>query len=87
MQLVYLEVDEQLNRLHRVLRCADRHAVTSLSERFDASWIYHDLSIEGSIFRAGAATRQAEIKSEPRRTLDLEDEMVYQATLEIRVNF
>ena len=54
---------------------------------FGFQWPHVELELEGSIFRAGAAYRQAEVKSEPRRTLDLEDELVYQATLEIRVNF
>jgi Fic family protein len=51
MQLVYLKVDERLNLLQRAEECAEREVIESVAACLDASWVYHDLSVEGSIFR------------------------------------
>jgi len=51
MQLTYLKIDDQLERLHRAASSARPESISVLSDLFDASWIFHDLSIEGSIFR------------------------------------
>lgn len=60
MQLVYLKVDERLNLLQHAEECAERHVIDTVAARLDASWIYHDLSVEGSIFRDNELQRALE---------------------------
>ena len=51
MDLLFLEVDEQLHSYHRNLTDFFGVEAPWLRRRFIASWIYHDLSLEGAIFR------------------------------------
>jgi Fic family protein len=51
MQLDYLAIDEQLHHLHATGTSTERVTVEQFSQRFDACWIYHDLSVEGVAFR------------------------------------
>jgi hypothetical protein len=54
---------------------------------FGFEWPHVELELEGSIFRAGSAYNPVEIKDVPPPFRDFEDELIYQATLEIKVNF
>jgi hypothetical protein len=57
MNLVFLDVDEALHRLHEQARCVGCRAASALDRRFVGGWIYHDLSIEGCIFRGDELER------------------------------
>lgn len=51
MELLYVDVDEHLHRHSTLASSARCDVLSELDALFDASWIYHDLSIEGAIFR------------------------------------
>lgn len=51
MELLFVDIDEHLHRHSTLVSSARRDAVVRLDELFDASWIYHDLCIEGAVFR------------------------------------
>lgn len=51
MQLEFLGVDERLARFQMVESRALRGRYAEFDRRFVASWIYHDLSLEGRVFR------------------------------------
>ncbi len=51
MDLLFFEIDEKLHAINREGPGREWNDTPWLEERFVASWIYHDLSIEGAIFR------------------------------------
>ena len=57
MDLIFLEVDEQLHDYHTNATGELVDETPWLGRRFIASWIYHDLSLEGAIFRDDELSR------------------------------
>ncbi|MCA9563254.1 MAG: Fic family protein [Myxococcales bacterium] len=63
MDLQYLEVDETLQWYHAVRARCGSAVRDEIDHRFLASWIHHDLSIEGLIFRDNELLRGLEGRS------------------------
>ncbi len=59
MDLFYIDVDEQLHRHSTLTSRARARALdfSELQERLDAGWIFHDLSLEGAVFRCNELER------------------------------
>lgn len=51
MQLEFLGVDERLARFQMVESRVQQDSYAEFDKRFVASWIYHDLSLDGRVFR------------------------------------
>ena len=59
MDLLFVDVDEQLHRHSTLVTRARSRAVdlSALQSRLDTSWIFHDLSLEGAVFRSNELER------------------------------
>jgi fido (protein-threonine AMPylation protein) len=57
MSLLFLEVDEQLQKLRSVESRVSCREVVDFGERFLDGWIYHDLCLEGRVFRSNELQR------------------------------
>jgi fido (protein-threonine AMPylation protein) len=60
MELTIIETERLVKRLREVEACTSIHTLTGFDDRFLASWIYHDLCVEGWVFRDNEIQRALE---------------------------